>query len=348
MADDSYKIEFESNLNETIKHVVEGTPPDFEAAVRSELAALEGEGDIPGSKNNPAPTTSNGTQTLQGGNGGVAQLGSDDAFGQGKKFGDPGAGYGPAGPAYKPKNYNALFAEGAADANSAPAIAKQVGNLGSNFAKQLTSSFTKIASVASSTSSALGAVALVGGEVALTLGVFTTTLLGVIHILDSSFKAMAENWRDISPSIAISEGKSEMELTAHKLRTEYRVGENVASVNEARTDLNMTFMNLAASVMDVIGPNLEFLMETAALILEVINAILRVTNAFFSIFKPITKFVVWLEKNILIYFMDNSDDMAGSPNDRIMNFLLKSGVPDSVIKTFKKDTLFARSFHVDL
>lgn len=369
MADDSYKIEFESNLNETIKHVVEGTPPDFEAAIRSELAALEGEGDIPGSTGNPAPTVSNGTQNLQGGGGGVDQLGSDEAFGQGKKFGDPGSGYGPAGP--QAVNWNSILAKGAADANSAPPLISnfsqtasdvnsapplvnsfaQTASLGQEMAGNLSNALSKIGQLGEVAAGGLEAIAVASGPIGLALTGFTLALSAATKVVDSTFKALASSWEDISPRIAMAQGQSEAELTAHKLRTEYRVGAEVAGVTEARTDLQETFMNLSATVIQIIGPSLSFMMETLSMLLEIINGILVGVGDVIELLNMILRPIISLMKIVHRWFANNDDSLRGPEQGDVFNFLLTKGIPEDILKIHYKDyqnTQRPRSYLVDI
>lgn len=340
MADDTHKLEIESNLNETVKHVIEGTPPDYEAATQSHLAALQGEGDIPGPENNPPPKIFNTAPTLYGEGKPVAQMSSEEAFGIGGKLNKYGPGTGPApGIPGKPdkEQYSFLNLE-VAKSNQPTAVtqAKAAGGSFLDVADTAGKALSGLGSVASSLGKGLTATAIEAGFFAAAVGGFTGALLVATELLDATFKALAANWEGYSATMAAAEGRSEMELTAHKLRTEYRVGEDASSVTSARTDLHMTFMNLSATVINTIGPLLEIGMESLALILEVLNSILRLLNLLQYIGRPFVQgfhsVASWLRSR----FPDNQAQ-GGNPTDRIMNWITDPVNMFSAIQHHDKD-----------
>lgn len=280
MASDSHEIKITSDLQETVTHKVEG-PPDLDAAIRSHLNALQGEGNIPGAPGSAA------NEALD-----TSQVSSADAFGPGGQFGSGDKGDEKSQPDLaKPTSlYSSVIKQGAAQAESAPAITQPgaptpAGNQAGGLVGALHSAVNGTAKTFQVLSNIAGG--LIGKflGVAASAGLYAAAVTGFIgaltiaeQFLDSLFQSLASNWEGLSPRVAMAQGVSEMELTAKKLRTEGQVGEDISAVTLARTDLQSTFISLSASVINTIAPTLEAMMEILSAALEVVNLLLKAFN----------------------------------------------------------------------
>ena len=346
MADDSHKIIIESDHTETVKYVTEGTPPDLEAATQSHLRALQGEGDIPGTQANPVPSTPSPANDQDsspiGSISNAGQISSDEAFGPGGLFPGPDLPKAPSNNPIPP-NSGSSVAQEAVQASTASAVsgagaaaAKSSPGLLASAATTAGSALSKLGGAVSSVLPGLASVAIEAGYIGAAFAGFTGALTVATQLLDSTFKALASNWADISPSMAAAQGQSEMELTAHKLRTEYRVSQDATDVTAARTDLHMTFLNLSATVINTIGPALTTMMETLSVMLEIMNLILRAINAILSLFGPIPKLLTAAFKWVRDRFPDNSSK-GGNITDKIMNQLVDRALLMGAVETYDAD-----------
>lgn len=278
MASDSHEIKITSDLQETVTHKVEG-PPDLDAAIRSHLNALQGEGNIPGAPGSAA------NEALD-----TSQVSSADAFGPGGKFGEdpkPDPNQVKLGPS--PAALNQAISLGATQANASPAIITAAPPAGAGPVSGMAGQVQKITSGLGKAFGNLGTI--VGGVAGKFIGLAADSALmgaaivglgGTLAIatetIDSLFKTLASNWEGLSPRAAAASAVGQAELTAKKLRTEGQVGGDIAAVTQSRTDLQSTFIGLAATVVHGMAPLVRVMNETLAVGLESLNLILKFVN----------------------------------------------------------------------
>ena len=270
---DDYKIKFEIDSQETVEHVSQ-KPKDYEAATGSFLEALKGEGDIPGTPSSTSPSIA----------GGIDQLSAQEAFGpqEAARESLTDLDAEEADVAYQLKKF---FPKSAGSTTAGASTAADLGPLTpsvnllsttlSNVSQSVATSFGKVATAAGPLGVAfLGLLTDLGLFGAAMLGL-TGGLVAVTQIVDSLFRSLADNWREISPAMARAEGHSQMEIMATKLRTENKVSTDISEVTSARTDMQTTFIELSATVINLIGPALTALMETTSMALVAINGVLQ-------------------------------------------------------------------------
>lgn len=104
----------------------------------------------------------------------------------------------------------------------------------------------------------------------------TAVLLIAEELIDSTFRSMSDEWKNLSGTISAAEAQGEIELTTERLKTESQVAQPVADVTQARADMDRVWIDIKAQLIEVISPLLVSMMEVLQGILLVVNAILAV------------------------------------------------------------------------